>query len=362
MSDVLTTEFFGTTLKSPIIIGSGPLSYDAEGIIRAHKAGAGAVVTKTIRSDACKNPYPHMVRNSPTSLINAEKWADIPGKQWIDLEIPKAVEAGAVVIGSVGHSSGQIEEWIKPLEQAGVAAIEVVTYQEELILPMAKTARKLTDIPVLVKLSPNWNNPVEIAQQAIAMGVDGITAMDSVGPVLRIDIKSRRPMVGSENGFGWMTGSSIKPIVLRYIAELAAKIGKPIIGIGGVANEEDVVEFLMAGSSAVGVCTAPILKGIEYVNTLNRKTGKLLAQLGYKSIKEVSGTALPFLPLAEILEKFTFVYDETLCTECGMCLKVCPYKARTMDGKDMHLDTDLCRYCGLCVTVCPTAALTQDPA
>ncbi|MBA7555330.1 Ornithine carbamoyltransferase, catabolic [subsurface metagenome] len=71
--------------------------------------------------------------------------------------------------------------------------------------------------------------------------------------------------MGSEKGYGWLTGSAIKPIILRYVAEIAGQTDKPVIGIGGVVSAEDVVEMMMAGAAAVGLCTAPILKGVAYL-------------------------------------------------------------------------------------------------
>lgn len=198
----------------------------------------------------------------------------------------------------------------------------------------------------------------------IAVGADGITAMDSIGPVLRIDIKTARPMLGSVNGFGWLTGSAIKPVILRYVAEIAMEAKVPIIGTGGVMTAEDGIEMLMAGAAAVGVCTAPILKGSEYIAVLNEKTAGLLRDLGYDEPKTVSGAALKRFPDAELYGELDFSFDPITCTACGRCVTVCPYDARNLTGdkasknKEMSLDTNLCRYCGLCVSVCPTHALT----
>jgi len=77
--------------------------------------------------------------------------------------------------------------------------------------------------------------------------------------------------MGSEMGYGWLTGSAIKPIILRYVAEIAGQTSKPVIGIGGVVTAADVVEMMMAGAGAVGLCTARILKGMAYLSRLNRE-------------------------------------------------------------------------------------------
>lgn len=360
----LKTDLFGIILKSPLILGSGPLSYNAEGMISAYKAGAGAVVTKTIRNRAAINPYPHMAISGRNTMINAEKWSDISAEMWVEQEIPKAKEAGVVVIASIGHTPGEVMNWAAAVDRAGADMIELVSYRQEMIVDMIRIARELTAKPVIAKLSPNWHDPVTTAQAALDQGADGVTAMDSVGPVLRIDIRSGRPLLGSEKGHGWLTGSAIKPIILRYVAEIADQTDKPVIGIGGVVTAEDVVEMLMVGAAAVGLCTAAILKGVAYLTRLNREIKKLLVELKYESPAAVCGAALPNLYKQEVLDRFTFRFNEKICTECMACVKVCPYQARSLSvgggEKKMELDEKLCRYCGLCASVCPRDALSLE--
>ena len=358
----LTTTIFGIEMQSPIIVGSGPLSYGAEGMIRLHEAGAGAVVTKTIRDEPARNPYPHISETDKNFLINAEKWTDISGAEWIDREIPEAKKAGVVVVASIGHTPDEIEHWLVPADEAGADFFEIVSYRPETIKPMAELAKRLTDKPVVVKISPNWTDATATARELLEMGVDGITAMDSIGPVLSIDIESARPQVAGKRGFGWLSGAGIKPITMRYVAEIADSTDKPVIGLGGVMKADDAVEMLMAGASAVGVCTALILKGVDYIKTLNEGIVKRLEELGYASLQEVRGAALPNLYEEEVFRKFEFYYDKQLCIACNRCVVVCPYEARSLDleTKEMGLDTYRCRYCGLCTSVCPTDALTRS--
>ncbi len=293
----LKTDLFGIILKSPLILGSGPLSYNAQGMISAYKAGAGAVVTKTIRDQAAINPYPHMAISGRNTMINAEKWSDISAEMWVEQEIPKAKEAGVVVIASIGHTTGEVMNWAAAVDGAGADMIELVSYRQEMVVPMVRKAKELTS-----------------ALAALDQGADGVTAMDSIGPVLRIDIRSGRPLLGSEKGHGWLTGSAIKPIILRYVAEVAGQTDKPIIGIGGVVTAEDVVEMLMAGAAAVGLCTAAILKGVAYLTRLNREIKKLLIELKYESPASLCGAALSNLCRQEVHDRFTFRFNQRSCT------------------------------------------------
>ena len=356
----IKTYLFGIKLQSPFILGSGPLSYGAKGLIRAHKAGAGAVVTKTIRDNPAVNPFPHMAVAGKDSMINAEEWSDISGLEWVEKEIPEAKKAGVVVIASVGHTPVEVENWVGRVDKAGADIIELVSYERDTILPMLKKAKALTDKPVLIKISPNWAEAVGIALENLEAGADGITAIDSIGPVLRIDIQTGKPLVGGCRGFGWLTGSAIKPIALRYVAEISSATDKPVIGLGGVTRAEDAVEMLMAGAQAVGICTAPIVKGVEYIGKLNDRLEKLITKLGYKNSAELTGLSHKYLNPDANNKKFDFIYNADTCTGCMACVKACSYEARDLQNKIMSLDTELCRYCGLCFSVCPNGSLSTD--
>ncbi|RKX72952.1 MAG: dihydroorotate dehydrogenase [Spirochaetes bacterium] len=355
----LETYLFGIKLQSPFILGSGPLSYGAKGLIRAHKAGVGAVVTKTIRDNPAVNPFPHMAVSGRDSMINAEEWSDISGSDWVRKEIPEAKNAGVIVIASVGHTPVEVEHWVGKVDKAGADIIELVSYERDTILPMLKRAKELTDKPVLVKISPNWVDSVGIALDALETGADGITDIDSIGPVLRIDINTGKPLVGGGHGFGWLTGSAIKPIALRYVAEISSATDKPVIGLGGVSKAEDAVEMLMAGAQAVGICTAVIVKGVEYLEKLNKRLEKLIEDLGYLNPGELSGLSHKYLNPVANSKKFSFIYDGETCTECMACVRACSYEARDLKNKVMSLDTELCRYCGLCFSVCPNGSLSH---
>jgi dihydroorotate dehydrogenase (fumarate) len=180
-------------------------------------------VTKTIRIKRAVNPVRHIGKISETTLINAEKWADSDRLLWYEKEIPEAVGAGAVVIGSVGHTLAEAKAIVQDVERAGAQMIELVSYTEDTLLPMLDYTKAHVSVPVLCKLSGNWENAAETAVKCAEHGADGIAAIDSIGPVLSIDIENRRPQMFSEDGFGWMSGGAIKPISLRINAQIARR-------------------------------------------------------------------------------------------------------------------------------------------
>jgi dihydroorotate dehydrogenase (fumarate) len=357
----LKTVLFGTTLQSPFVIGSGPLCHNGKALIELYQRGAGAVVTKTIRNKPADNPLPHIYGDlKARSMLNAEQWSDISGAAWVESEIPRAAEAGAPVIASIGHTAEEAARWVPLADKAGAWAMELVSYDESTMEAMIREAAGATKKPILVKLSPAWREPLARLPQFIAAGASGFTAMDSLGPALRIDIRSGRPVVGSGDGRGWLTGQAIRPIVLHHLAALAERTGLPIIGLGGIETAEDVVEMAMAGAHAAGLCTALMLRGPGYLETLAGDLVSLLDSLGYKTLAEVRGKFNYLKKESEETKeagKLRFVFLKERCTGCGRCGKVCSYGAQHSGKGGFECTLEDCRFCGLCVSLCPTGAL-----
>ncbi len=368
----LRTQLFDCELPSPLILASGPRSYCAASLMEAYKYGAGAVVTKTLRSTLPDNPTPHIIkpssRGSHNTLFNAEEWSDISWEQWVYEEIP-ALEGhpGALVV-SVGHTAQDVEKFIKPLATCEtIDMIECVSYSGDAIIPLITAVRAKTDLPILAKLSFNWGDELfSIAEAALKAGCNGFTAIDSIGPALYIDIETGRPLLASEGGRGWISGAAIKPLALSIVADLKKRFGKPIVGTGGVFSAEDIIEMTMAGADAVGVCSAPILYGSEWFKKTLTKLDQWLTEFEYASLEAVVGYALPNLYPNQISSGLEFDFDPLLCTLCRRCVVVCPYNARQISGDtpgdgsiQMSLAREICRSCGLCSSVCKPQALTS---
>lgn len=358
----ISIDFCGYHLQSPFILSSGPLCYGAEGMIKGHQAGAGAVVTKTIRLEPAVNQPHHMAILGKDSLVNCEKWADTDRLRWYESEIPRAVKAGAIVIASVGHTPEEAKAIVEDAARAGAHMIELVSYTEDTLVPMLDYTKEHVDIPVICKLSGNWPDTVEAAGRCLEHGADGICAIDSIGPVLKIDIRKAAPALMSADGFGWMTGAAMKPIAMGYNYRIASRYPelKNLYGSGGVMNAEDAIEYMMAGAMGVGVCTAGILHGIGYVEKLCSDLSLKLKELGYTSVSQVNRAAHPNFPQKEPMAALDFSFSPEKCIRCKKCEQVCCYGARSLDFPHMEVDGKQCRDCGLCADVCPTGALKAD--
>jgi dihydropyrimidine dehydrogenase (NAD+) subunit PreA len=351
----LGVRLCGVDLGNPLVVSSGPLTYSAEGIKRTFAAGAAAAVTKTISLKPAINPTPHIAAIGHGSLLNTEKWADLPAGQWIEHELPALRGGTGLVIASVGHQRADVEALAAPLVAAGAGMLEVVSYDAADMVPLVAAAKACVAVPVLAKLSPNWPDLFDCAAGCLAAGADGLTAIDSLGPTLAIDVETGRPRLG---GTAWLSGPAIKPLAVGIVASLCQRHpGVPVVATGGVSRAEDVAEMLMVGAAAVGVHTAPLLQGVAWLGKTVARLDHWLAAHGYHSVADLRGLALRHLPGRETSAPLEFSYRAELCTECGRCVTVCAYGARSLQGKEMILDCESCRYCGLCASVCPAGAL-----
>jgi dihydroorotate dehydrogenase/Pyruvate/2-oxoacid:ferredoxin oxidoreductase delta subunit len=366
----LHTQLLGIELPSPFILASGPLSYGAEGLWRAYRAGAGGVTTKTLRLERAVNPTPHMaLPRSPhlrASLFNSEKWSDLTWEGWVNEELPQLNGHPGMLIASIGHTAPEAEAIAGAVAASGVVdAIECVAYTKDTLVPVVRAVRERTNLPILAKLTFNWSDDLySVAEAALDAGAAGFTAIDSIGPTLQIDIETAQPTSGGAGNRTWISGAAIRPMAQAVVAELSSRFGVPVIGTGGIVQAEDAVEMTMVGATALGVCTAPLLRGLEWFDKTNRKLNEWLDGHGYTNLAAVRGWALRELHAVEDFSPLTFQFDPLLCTRCRLCVDLCPYSARTLVGEQPKspelrqvVDPARCRSCGICVEVCHPAAL-----
>jgi len=289
------------------------------------------------------------------SLLNTEGWSDLPAEQWIKQEIPSLAGRSGVLIASLGHTPAEVKQLAGPLVEAGADALELVSYRAEDAAPMAAAAKRIVSVPVLIKVSANWANLLETVQACLRAGADGITAIDSIGPALRVDVETGRPALGD---FAWLSGAAILPVALRAVAEICLRHNVPVVGTGGVGRVGDVVEMVMSGATAVGVHTAPLLRGLDWFGKALARLDRWLDEHNHARLSDLRGVALPHLREPASHVSLTFTFDTETCTHCGRCVTACAYAARRLTPEgEMLLDETACRSCGLCASVCPTGAL-----
>lgn len=362
----LTMRVFGKDFKNPVLPAAGPNVGTGELVRMTAEGGAGGLLTKTISSTAARVPHPNMVRFGKENLLNTELWSEMSPEEWFDREYDVALSAAREyhlpLIASIGYSAEDLAGLGPRLEHKGVDLIEFSVHylDPQKLTETASALRKAVSIPIIAKLSSHAGDLGEIAA-ALEPYVDGFTCINSLGPGLSIDINHVKPNLGSKFGYGWLSGPALKPFALRSVFEVARVTGKPIIGVGGVSSGEDVIEFLMAGASLVGVCTAAILKGPAVYGKIAAEVSQWLDAHGYQRLEEIKGLYLnqyrdgqPVITSAVRAARV----DESRCKACTMCEKVCQYDAIHAPVKQIaHVETEKCAACGLCISVCPFGAI-----
>jgi len=359
----LSVEVAGLKFRNPILTAAGPTSRDGMTLLNAAAGGVGGLVAKTVSVQPAEVPKPNMIAvqkgrvGSRRGILNAELWSELSIDQWLEREYSIALSSGLPLIASLGYTPEEVSTIAPKIAEKGVHALEYSTHYVGGHIEIAKALREVVDIPIFAKLSPKVD--VAAVAKSLEPYVDGIVGINTFGPCLRIDIETGKPMLGSEGGTGWMSGPSLKPIALRCVADIAQAIKIPVIGVGGVSTGLDAIEFIMAGASAVEVCTASILEGQTVYGKIVSEIDEWLASHEYESIDDIRGIALKHMKKGINLSNKPHV-DQELCNKCGLCPKSCVYNAITVDkSKDLfHIDDEKCERCGMCISVCPYDALS----
>jgi dihydroorotate dehydrogenase (NAD+) catalytic subunit len=368
----LSTTICGVQFPNPVWTAAGPGGADGEMLLRAARGGAGGLVAKTISVRPADVPAPNIISPFPGSLLNAELWSEIPFRRFIDRELPRAREAGIPVVASVGYTAEELALLGAELEKAGVAdavefSIHYVGKDPETLRSLAGALKRSVSVPVLAKLSPGVSD-LDAVVRTLEETVDGFVAVNSVGPALDFDLESGRPLLGSRDGRGWLSGGAILPVGLHFVAAISALTTKPVIGVGGVRTAKDVVKYLMAGASAVQVCSLAVLKGQEVYGRLATGLSDWMDGHGYVSVGELRGLYARRLGererewrASERQPRLFPEIDPEVCTHCLLCERSCIHGAIQFEGERYLLDREACVRCGLCCSLCPARALDMRP-
>lgn len=301
MSNRLAVEIAGLKLSNPTMLAAGILGLSGASLREVAEKGAGALVTKSV----CMKPRAGYA--NPTivqvdcGLLNAIGLAN-SGAQDFAEEIRKLKNDGLSVplIASVfGFSSEEFAKAARILTRAGANAVELnvscphvertgseIGQNPALVADVVKNVKGIVDKPVIVKLTPNVADIVEVAGAAVKAGADAVVAINTVR-AMAIDVETAKPILA--NTIGGLSGSAIRPIAVRCVYELYESVKVPIIGCGGITNWQDAVEFMLAGASAVQVGTAIASEGLGVFKSITRGVDSYIRRKGFRSVKEIVG-------------------------------------------------------------------------
>jgi dihydroorotate dehydrogenase (fumarate) len=338
---------------------SGPLVGDAAKMLWLQDAGCGALVTKTISSKRPHIPKP-CIYGDREYVMNSELWSEHSYQRWIEEFLPELkAKKDRPLIVSVGYSKEDMELLI-PLLDPFADAFEISTHYVgsdlSVIGGIVSAIRKNTTKPIYMKISPHIPSPELFAKTIWEAGANGVVAVNSLGPTLKINLSNRRILNSNESGYVWMSGPAIKPVALATVYKIKqAAPHLTVIGVGGIKSAEDILEFLLAGASAVQMLSAALIKGKSLYAKILADLPKALEKYSFTSIEEVKQTAL-INPVDYVGVVPTWISSK--CTKCNLCVDVCPYHAITMP-RGIVIDPEACFRCGLCISRCPTKALER---
>jgi dihydroorotate dehydrogenase (NAD+) catalytic subunit len=279
----LSVEVAGIRMKNPVMTASGTFGYAKEFEPYFDLNRLGAIVVKTITlKPRAGNPPPRIVE-TPAGMLNAIGLQNAGLEAFLEHHLPYLRQFSPPLI--VNIAGGAIEEYevlASRLSQAeGVAGLEVnvscpnladgLVFGTDagLLFSLVEHVRKVTHLPLLVKLTPNVTDIALMARSAVEAGADGLSLINTLLG-MAINLETRRPKLA--NVTGGLSGPAIKPVALRMVYRAAQAVKVPIVGIGGIMAAEDALEFLIAGAQAVAVGTAnfvdptaciQIIEGIE---------------------------------------------------------------------------------------------------
>lgn len=296
----LAVELGILTLPNPIMVASGTFGYAREMSSLVNLSRLGAIIPKTITLEPRMGNVPPRTVETSSGLINAIGLDNDGLDEFIDKKMLYLNSIGAPIIVSIAAKKMEecqiFGEALSRVE--GIAAIELniscpnvsggVDFGTDphLCEKVTHLLRQYTPLPLAVKLSPNVTNIADLARAAESGGANMITAVNTCF-ALSVDWRKRKPRIG--NGFGGLSGPAIKPIALRCVRQIYKAVKIPIIGVGGIASVDDVMEFIVAGASAVQVGTANFYHP-NVTTTILNELPLAMEEAGVRSLSELVGT------------------------------------------------------------------------
>ena len=287
-------------LKNPILVASGTFGYAKEMSAFVDFGQLGGIIPKTVTPlPRPGNPPPRTVETTG-GMLNSIGLDNDGFDQFVAEKLPYLLSLGtSVIVNIAGKAMEEFERMARVLDQyPQIAAVELniscpnvsggVDFGTDpgLAGEVVRSVRLACRLPVIAKLTPNVTSVIPIARAAAEAGADAVSLVNTFQG-MAIDWKKRRPILG--NVLGGLSGPAIKPLALRIVWQVRQALSIPIIGIGGIQTLDDVMEFLLAGATAIQVGTANFYNP-GLANQLVRELPDALRLLGANSPAEVVGT------------------------------------------------------------------------
>lgn len=297
----LSIQLCNLTLRNPTVLASGILGTTKALLKRVAGNGAGAVTIKSVSREPREGHKNPTVITFEGGMLNAVGYSN-PGVDAAAREFSCLQEINAPVIASViGTQKEDFARVVEGLSGAKFSAIEIPLScphtpgfgllagqgTPEATFAITSEVRKVTQLPIFVKLSPNIPEICTIAKAAEDAGANAITAVNSMGPGMVVNIEAKKPVLDFK--VGGVTGDALRPIAVRCVFDLYKAVKIPIIGVGGISTGRHAIEMMMAGASAVGIGTGVYYRGIEVFKKVCEEMAQWMEENGFDKVNKIIG-------------------------------------------------------------------------
>ncbi|MGB9750471.1 MAG: NAD-dependent dihydropyrimidine dehydrogenase subunit PreA [Caldisericia bacterium] len=390
----LSINFLGKTIENPFILSASPSTDELEMAIRGLEAGWAGVILKTTSVEENEVPLKYPMMSSFGNYYRRVLGLgniDLISKYHID-EVEKRVKIlkerfpeKMIAASIMGSKKEDWQSLVSRLKKANVDLIECSfscpqgsmgeapgrmlaqsVSATEKVVGWVKEAAGNT--PVLIKITPQVTDIVEVARAVKKGGADGITASNTIPSLLGIDIYTFEPYpsVFGVSSYSGLSGNAIKPITLRTIAEIKRNVDIVISGNGGAYSSKDAIEIMLVGASNVQFCTLPMVYGFRVIEELKKGLSHYLDEMNFNSPSEIVGKTLEKiksneeLPHIEVKAKI----DKDKCIGCDLCYISCNdgghMAIEIKENRIPEVNVEKCVGCALCMQVCPVDAIFMN--
>jgi len=305
----LSTALCDVRLPNPTVLASGILGLSHEVMVRVARAGAGAITTKSCSLKPRPGyPNPTILDWGP-GLINAVGLSN-PGvevmveeiqaakERLAPLDVPVIASIFAETIYDFGTIARFVSEAQPDLIEVNISCPNIddryrlmFAADPYVASQVTRRVKQNTDIPVLVKLSPNVTDVMRIARAVVEAGADGITAINSLGPGIILDVETCRPVLAHKTG--GVSGPAMRPIAVRCVYDICRAVDVPVVAVGGVTTGRDAVEMILVGATAVGIGSAIYYRGMDVFQKVCDELKDYMKRHGHNDLEAFRGKVLP---------------------------------------------------------------------
>lgn len=296
---MLKVDICGVEFKNPVMTASGTFGFGEEYSELYDISKLGGICSKGLTFNKREGNYGIRIKETTAGMLNSVGLQNPGIDKFIEVELPKMKKFDTNIIANVGGAT--VEEYIEIIEKLNDKEVDIIELniscpnvkhggmalgiKSDVAFEAVKRVKAICKKPLMVKLSPNAEDIVEMAQSCEQAGADALSLVNTFQG-MAIDYKKRKAIF--DNVYAGFSGPAIKPIALRMVHQVAKACNVPIIGLGGITTWEDAIEFIMAGATGIQIGTANFMNpmvAVEIIQGMN----EFLIKENIKNIEEIRG-------------------------------------------------------------------------